>query len=140
MAVEPGRRLVQEQKRSGVFPGRAGPAEPAEVADELQALGFAAAERVEGLAEREVAEPDGVEAGQPRTDRPAVVEEGEGRRDRSVEQVRDRPAAPGDRENLRPEAPALADGAGNEHVREKLHLDALVPEARGSARSARLRR
>ena len=62
VAVQAGGGLVEQEQRAGVGVGRAGVA--AEIADQFQALRFAAAEGVERLAEGEIAEADGVEAGE----------------------------------------------------------------------------
>ncbi len=100
-----------------------------EVFDELEALGFAAAEGVEGLAEGEVAEADLVEHGEAGADGGLGSEVFEGVGDGGVEQVGDGFFLMGDGEDLGLEAAALADGAGDEDVGEELHLDAFVAEA-----------
>ncbi len=123
VAVEPRRRLVQQEQGSRLA------GQGAEVADELQPLGFAAAQRVERLAEREVAEADGVEGGQAVADLRVALEETERVGHAHREDVGDRGPVPLDREDLRLEPAPLADGAGDEDVGEELHLDPLVAEA-----------
>ena len=120
--VEPRRRFVEEEER----PGLAG--KGAEVADELEPLGFAAAQRVQGLAERQVAEPDRVEERQAVAYLRRIGEEGERLIDAQFEHPGDRRPVPFDGEDLGLEPAPLADGARHEDIREELHLHALVSE------------
>ena len=137
VAVEAGGGFVEEEQRArggrersarsrGLGVGRSGVG--AEVADEFEALGFAAAEGVEGLAEREVAEADGFEGGEAGADGRMVGEKREGVGDGRGEQVGDGAVVPADREDLGFETAAFADGARDENVGEKLHLDAFIAE------------
>ena len=124
LAVQAGRRFVQEQQRAalaGVDLGK--------VADQLEALGFAAGERRERLAHREVAETDFFEAGQLGGGGRAFAEElarlGDGHR----EQVADGLAVIMEAQHLVAEAFAVAGRAGQRDVRDELHLDRLPARA-----------
>ena len=134
MAVEAGGRLVEQQKRAGCVGLERGFARgdrgvAGEVFDQFQALGLAAAEGVQGLAEGQVAEADFVEHGEAAADGGLGREVEQGFGDRGVEQVCDGLALVGDGEDLGLEAAAFAEGAGDEDVGEELHFDALVAEA-----------
>ena len=131
VAVEPGRGLVQQEQRTRRRAGAAVRAagKTGQVADELEPLGLAAAERVERLAKREVTEADGLERGEAGTDGRVLGEERQRVQDARGQQVGDGAALPGDREHLGLEAPPLAHRARDEDVGEELHLDPLVAEA-----------
>ena len=92
-------------------------------------MGFAAAEGVQGLAEREVAEADGLEGAEARVDRGVVGEERECVGDGRCQEVGDGEVAPTDRKDLGFEAAAFAHRAGDKNIGEELHLDAFVAEA-----------
>ena len=100
----------------------------AEVADELEPLRFASAERIQRLAEREIAEADLGEHGEPALNVRLRREKRQRVADGRVEQIGDRAAVPGDRQHLWLEAAAFADRARHEDVGEELHLDAFVAE------------
>ena len=133
--VEAGGGLIEQEQSTGGRReawgiGRKGGvrAEAAEVADKLEALGLAAAEGVERLAQHEIAEADLYERGQPPLDVGMGGEKRQRVADAGVEQVGDRAAVPGDGEHLGLETAALADRARHKHVGKELHLDALVAE------------
>ena len=119
VAVQTGGRLVEEQQGAGGWPDLRGfafdggvcscgrPLNASEIADELQPLRFAAAERVERLAEREVAEADRIEAGESRVNRGVLGEERQRIGHAGREQVGDGAAVPLNREDLGFEAPSL---------------------------------
>ena len=145
--VEAGGRLVEHvEGRAARF--------LAELVGELDALRFAAGERVRRLAEGEVAESDVAEEAQ------AAFDRGDGGEElqllhRHRQHVGDRLAAVGRRERLFVEAPIVALFAGDVHVGEEAHLHtdasltgaALAPSAldvereprRGVAAQPRLR-
>ena len=148
VAVESGGRFVQEQQsctwanrrkigvwsqkfdiRNAISNCRTASGVVAEVADEFQALGFAAGEGVERLTKREVAEADGIERDETLVDFGFVGEEVQGVAHGGREQVGDGFALPADGQHLGLEAAALADGAGHEHIGEELHLHTLAAEA-----------
>ncbi len=120
LAVQAGRGFVEKQQRAalaGVDLGK--------VADQLESLGFAAGERRERLAHREVAEADFFEAGELGGGGRAFAEElarlGDGHR----EQVADGLAVIMEAEHLVAETFAVAGRAGQRDVRDELHLDGL---------------
>ena len=124
LAVQAGRGFVEKQQRAalaGVDLGK--------VADQLEALGFAAGERRERLAHREVAEADFFEAGELGGGRRTFAEEltrlGDGHR----EQVADGLPVVMETEHLVAEAFAVAGRAGQRDVRDELHLDRLPARA-----------
>jgi hypothetical protein len=122
--------FVEDEERGAVAAGE-------EMADEFEALAFAAGERVEGLAETEVAEADLVEdleggggaVGGVRAFGVvsavwwAVAEEGDGFGDGHGEDVADAFVIPEDFEGFGAEAGSFAFGAGDEDVAEELHFD-----------------
>ena len=119
-AVEASRRFVEEQERAalaGVDLGK--------VADQLEALRFAAGERRERLAHREVAETDFFEAGQLGGGGRAFAEELARLGDRHREQVADGLPVVLEAQHLVAEAFAVAGRAGQRDVRDELHLDRL---------------
>ena len=121
--VQPGRRLVEEKERprAALLPAR-----PGEVAGELEALGLAAAERRDRLAELQVAEPDPLQRLERRGDVGPVGEERRGLGDGQVEDVGDRGRpAQLHLEHLGAVAAAVAVGAAQVDVGEELHLDVL---------------
>jgi hypothetical protein len=101
----------------------------AEVADELEALGFAAAEGIERLAEGEVAETHGFERGEAALDGGVRGEKRQGIVDAGVQQIGNGTTVPLDGENLGLETAAVADGTRDKDVGKKLHLDAFVAES-----------
>ena len=115
--------------------------EGSEVANEFQALGFTAAERIERLAEGEVAETDRLEGGETLADRRegggvaarnrsgGRIEDREGIGDAGREEIGDGLFLPLDGEDFRFKATTLAHGARHKDVGEELHLDAFVAES-----------
>ena len=67
VAMQPGRGLIEEEQGALVGGRRLG-GEVTEIADQLEALGLAAGEGVERLAERQVTKTDLVERGEPAVD------------------------------------------------------------------------
>ena len=121
--VEPDRRLVEDVEDADEL--------RADLGREPQPLGLAAGERRGGAVEREVADADVVEEGQPLTDllddpradqllgrgQLELVEEGERPRHRQLRELVDRLVADRDRKHLGLQARALADRARAErHV------------------------
>ena len=135
VAMQAGGRFVEQEQGSSCGRGLGGWGRGvgggigAEITNEFETLGFAAAEGVERLAEREVAEADGLEGAEARVDRGVVGEERECVGDGRCQEVGDGEVAPTDREDLGFEAAAFADRAGDKNIGEELHLDAFVAEA-----------
>src|SRR5262245_31237142 len=91
---------------------------------DLDSLRFAARQRGRRLAETEVAEADLVQHLQASKNLRRAAEEGERFANREIEDLMDRAPAISHFEYLRLEALAVALVTGDEHVGEKLHLDA----------------
>ena len=124
LAVQAGRRFVEEQQRAalaGVDLGK--------IADQLEALGFAAGERRERLAHREIAKADFFEAGQLGGGGRAFAEELARLGDRHREQVADGLPVILEAQHLVAEAFAVAGRAGQRDVGDELHLDGLPARA-----------
>ena len=98
---------------------------------ELEALGLAAGEGGDGLAEAQVVEADGDQRLQGPGDFGVAGEEGEGLGDGQVQHVGNRPRFQPHLEHLGPVPPAIAVGAAQVDVGQELHLHVLetVPAA-----------
>ena len=128
--VQPGRGLVEDVERA---PGR----DLRQLGRELHALRLPAGQRRRGLAEPDVAEPDGVQRLQAAADLRDVLEELERLLDRHVEHVGDALALELHLERLAVVALAVALLAGHVDVGQEVHLDLDLPVAAGRPRSAR---
>ena len=125
--MEARRRLVEEEEGVGARVS-------AEMGRQLDALGLAARERRQRLAEAQVLEPDVGQGLQAATHVRHVRERLERFRDRQIEHVADAATLPADLEDLGLEARPVAVRARHVDVGEELHLDAL--EAVAAARLA----
>ena len=100
-----------------------------EVFDEFEALGFAAAEGVEGLTEGKVAEANVGQGGEAAADGGLAGKEVESVLDGHGEEVGDGFAFVGDAKDVGFEALAFAFGAEDVEVGHKLHFDFFIAEA-----------
>src|SRR5262245_55687851 len=105
--MQAGRRLVQQVERAAGFGA-------SEFGGKLDPLRFAAAERRRGLAKRQIAETDVVQAREHAMDGRKILEEGKAVSDRQVKHVSDREAYVQDEESQAMEATALTAGAGDQ--------------------------
>ncbi len=100
-----------------------------EVTDKFKPLGFTAAQSIQRLAKRQVAQADFLERGQPVLDIGMTGKKGQCIGYRGGEQISDGLAVPSDGQHLGLETAALANGTRHEDVGQKLHLHALAAEA-----------
>src|ERR1700733_1971872 len=144
LEVQPGGRLVEQERLAGVGGAREHGSRVRQMPGELQALRLTARERRHRLAELDVFEPDVRERREPLRHLGHVREEGARLGYRQIEHVGDAAAATvgalaADLEHLLAIAAAVAVGAAQVHVREKLHLDVLEAVA-AAARAAAVTR
>ena len=125
--VQPGGRLVEDEERVRL-------ALPPEMRGELHALGLAARERRQRLAEPQVVEPDVDQGAEAPGDVGDVGEDLDGLGDGEVEDLADVAPVRAHLQHLGPEARSAALRAGDVDVGEELHLDLL--EALAGARLA----
>ena len=129
--VQAGGRLVEQKQRAALAAGLVQPFAGGlgQKAGELQALGFAARQGGHRLTEPQVIESDILEWLQAGGDVIVVGKKGQRLMHREFEHIGDRAgsAASGDcnLQNFGPEAPAVAVGAAQIDVGQKLHLDML---------------
>src|SRR5262245_2516437 len=116
--MQAGRRLVQQVERAAGFGA-------SEFGGKLDPLRFAAAERRRGLAKRQIAETDVVQAREHAMDGRKILEEGKAVSDRQVKHVGDGEAFVQDGKRLAIEALAFAHGAVDEQVGEEFHFQPL---------------
>ena len=130
LEVEPGGGFVEYEQAVCVVRGR-------EVPGKLEPLGLAARQGVDGLAQGHVPEPHPGERREKGGEPGRVLEEGAGLVHGHGKNAVDVFAPVGDVQHLgqKPRAPALR--AGDEHVREELHLDLFEPFAPARGASAR---
>ena len=124
LAMQAGRRLVEQQQGA-----RLPRVDLGQVADQLEALGFAAGQRRERLAHGEVPQTDFLEAGELGGGGRAFAEELARLLDRHREQVADGLAVVAEAQHLVAEALAVARGAGQGDVGDELHLHRLPTRA-----------
>ena len=93
------------------------------MAREFQALGFTAGQGVDGLAQAQIAQTDIGQRSQGGHNFGLIIKKFQGLANRQIENIVDILTLIGDLQNRFFEAPALAVGAGDEHIRQKLHLD-----------------
>ena len=122
--MQASRRFIQEQQGPGLAR-----VEPSEVADELQALRFAARKGGQGLSQRQVAETYFLEDRQLLARGRASAQKGAHLGDRHRQQVADRLAVELEGQHLVPETFPVAGGAGQRDVGHELHLDGFPTRA-----------
>ena len=132
MRMEAGGGFVQEEQACPPF--GSGPLPPpagfgAEIAEQFQALGFASGEGAEGLAQPEIIQADGHNRAQGSRQGLMVGNALQEFLGGAFEHIRNGQTPHPDVENFVLETAALALGATNVDVRQKLHLDALEPFA-----------